>query len=418
MAERGEDMKLKSGFKEKIALGLICILIFSYTFYHLFSLFGEDIETYAAGVTTENTVLNYNGYIFRDETVLSSNFGGVVDYKVADGTKVNKGQPLAVVYNNGNANQKEYLMRLDEQISVLEKCTGDALNNVDISAQKQDNSDTYDAIIKMLSAGETGGLSYQAEKLLVGMNTLDGIATDGDSVAAQTLQGLYETKNEMFSGGGANMTYYAQGSGYFYSRSDGCEDRFTVSAADELTSESFYELVEYAQERESARRSFGKISDSTEWKIVIPVKLSEKKYFEVGKTYTGLFTENNQTEIPMILERTVDASEKKETLLVFYCDRLPNNFSFDRCQSVSMTVNTASGIYVPKSVVVREDGVRGVYVLRGSVVHFRYIDIVYEGIDYYLVRENMENDGDKKYLQVNDMVILNGQNMFDGMVLD
>ena len=63
------------------------------------------------------------------------------------------------------------------------------------------------------------------------------------------------------------------------------------------------------------------------------------------------------------------------------------------------------------------DGFRGVYVLRGSVVYFRRIEIVYEGNDYYLVKEGLESE-DVSYLQVNDLIILNGKNMFDGRVLD
>ena len=77
-----------------------------------------------------------------------------------------------------------------------------------------------------------------------------------------------------------------------------------------------------------------------------------------------------------------------------------------------------SGIYVPKNVVKRVDGYRGVYTLRGSVVHFRYLEILYEGSDYYLVKIGVESDGKYEYLQVNDLIILNGKNMFDGRVLD
>ena len=80
-------------------------------------------------------------------------------------------------------------------------------------------------------------------------------------------------------------------------------------------------------------------------------------------------------------------------------------------------MDRVSGIYVPRDVVERVDGFRGVYVLRGSVVYFRRIEIVYEGSDYYLVKDGI-TDEDTPYLQVNDLIILNGKNMFDGRVLD
>ena len=163
-----KQTKSRSGFIQRIAIGVICVVIFSYTIYHVAAIFREDISTYAAGITTESKVLNYNGYIFRDEQVLKSGNTGVVDYKVADGTKVSEGQEVAVAYSWGKISQ-ERISDLDGQIRILEESLEGMSSNSDIVAVKKQNRDTYDAIIKLLSAGETGGLSYQAEKLLVGM---------------------------------------------------------------------------------------------------------------------------------------------------------------------------------------------------------------------------------------------------------
>ena len=64
-----------------------------------------------------------------------------------------------------------------------------------------------------------------------------------------------------------------------------------------------------------------------------------------------------------------------------------------------------------------ENGVRGVYVLRGSVVHFRKVDIIYNGSDYCLVAENGEDDENYAYLGTNELIITNGKNLFDGRIL-
>ena len=115
-------MKLKSNsFQQRLVLGLIFVLIFSYALYHLLGLFGEEIETFAAGVTTEKTVLSEDGYIFRDETVLTSSLGGAVDYQTESGVKVSKGQALATVYEDGDSETRETIFRLDRQIALLEE---------------------------------------------------------------------------------------------------------------------------------------------------------------------------------------------------------------------------------------------------------------------------------------------------------
>lgn len=411
------ELKRKIGsVKQRIALGIVCVLIFAYTIYHLSGIFSEDISTFAAGVTTESTVLNYSGYVFRDEDVLTAPYGGVVDYHVADGTKVSNGQSLATVYEYG-ADQRAQLRRVDEQIAVLERGVGDGVSGLEMGELKKSVSTTYNSLVKMLASGESGGLSYRAEQLLVGMNQMDALANKEEAQGHQTLSALQTMRAELLAQSGNSVTYTASRSGYFYGQTDGLEYAFTMSAAENLTESSFRDLLMAYDSATPDELAYGRISYSDEWMLVMPIDLADARYFEVGQVYEGLFEENNQTELPLTLERMVETSEGK-LLLVFRADRLPQRFTFSRYQSVRIEVDEISGIYVPRDVVSWHRGGRGVYVLRGSVVHFRYIEILYEGSDYYLVREGMESDGDYAYLQVNDMIILNGKNMFDGRVLD
>lgn len=412
-------MKNRSGFIQKIAVGVICVVIFAYTVYHIASIFGEDISTYAAGITTESTVLSYNGYVFRDEQVLTSQNTGLVDYKVTDGTKVSKGQTLAIVYDTGRSKQRD-VSELDRLIRILEESLELASSgSANIVAVKEENRENYDALIKLLAAGETGGLSYQAEALLVGMNCASEISSDGKGAgSAQTLEALLSLREDIFSNGGEGQSCQSPENGYFFSGSDGCETYFTSEALEELTLDSFEELVDITENAEILQGAYGRITDNSRWAIVLPIPAGDKKYFTAGSTYTALFSENNQTTMPLYLERMVEEEGRETVLLVFSCDRQPESFVFNRCQSVSITQSTVSGIYVPKSAVKRVDGARGVYILRGSIVYFRNIETIYEGSDYYLVAPMAEHTEDRTYLRPNDMIILNGKNMFDGRVLD
>ena len=82
-------------------------------------------------------------------------------------------------------------------------------------------------------------------------------------------------------------------------------------------------------------------------------------------------------------------------------------------------MDSVSGIYVPKGAIEYLDGQRGVYILKGSVVHFRAVEVIYIGNDYYLVSEKVENEASNyAYLSSNELIIVNGQNMFEGRILD
>ena len=57
--------------------------------------------------------------------------------------------------------------------------------------------------------------------------------------------------------------------------------------------------------------------------------------------------------------------------------------------------------------------------LKGSVVQFRAIEVAYIGRDYYLVEADFDDDESEfAYLTQNELIITNGQNMFDGRIMD
>lgn len=411
-------MKLKGySFGQRMVLGIVFVLIFVYTVYHTLSLFGEEIETYAASVTTEHTVISENGYLFRDEVLLTSPYLGTVDYRAADGTKVAKGQELAVVYENGSAQTRELMGVLDQQISLLEKSLGASASGLEMGALKESVKGSYRELVDMMALRQTGGLSAAKEALLIDLNRMEALKYGDEAQAYKTLDALREQRQMLLDSGGASQGYVAEQSGYFSVRTDGCEEAFSMSAVNSLTAESFASLTDSVGQAVAQADAFGKISYTSEWRLVLPIEWDSRVYFEIGQVYVGEFTHNDGVKIPMTLENLIEDAERGRVLLVFSADRLPKNFSFDRCQGVRMEVDTVSGIYVPKHLVERMDGERGIYVLRGNVVRFRRIEIVYTGEDYYLVKSGAE-DTEIPYLQVNDLIILNGKNLFDGRVLD
>ena len=81
-------------------------------------------------------------------------------------------------------------------------------------------------------------------------------------------------------------------------------------------------------------------------------------------------------------------------------------------------MNSISGIYVPKSAVHRDGNKIFVYVLKGSVVRYRNIDVLHEDREYYLVTPHENEEEWEMYLGENELLILNGKNLFDGRIMD
>ena len=408
-----------SSFWSKVAMGLIFAVVVLYTVYHLIALFtSEKLNTIVSGVTTESVTVIGDGYVFREENVLYSSNTGAVDYFVPNGTKVSKGQSIARVYEGeGESDVRGFISMLDEQIALLRQCTGDSIANADLSALRKSADDTYFTLTRLIASGEAGELDYQIEKMMLTLSKIRAI-TDGDASVKDALAALESEREKYFSG--RNEEIFSQNSGYFYSGTDGFEMLFDISAVEGLDGNGFYELLARMQRNNELQPigAFGKLAPNSQWKFVLPLDPDDAASFVVGEYYSVRFTENNNTEFSMLLEEKIPAPEQKKMLMVLYCNRLPDNFSFERCMTAQIERSSHSGIYVPREALARFDGMRGVYVLRGNVATFRLVEIVYEGSDYVLVAERDDKEGKYYYLGSNEMIITNGKNLFDGRIVE
>lgn len=416
-------VKKKRAFLPKVAMFIFLAIVFVYTAYHLVNLFlADEIITIISGVTTESETVSGTGYIFRDEKLLAAETAGAVEYFVDDGSKVSVGQKIANVYEVSNESEgliaKRELFLADKQISLLEKSIITGAEVTDLSILRNDANDTYYKILNLIAQNDTSELAAQTEKMMITMNKMN-VRTDkdGTSKVTTTLDALKQQRSLYIKGFALEQD--SPQSGYFYYTPDGFEAKFKTSALEDMTANDFYSLVHYYENTKMKIDSnvYGKIADTTVWKFVMPISQRKAASLEDGKEYKLTFKENNNTTMVMTLQGRIEANSREESILVFECNRLPDNFTLDRCQSADIEISSVEGIYVPLSAMARVGGVRGVYVLRGSVVHFRRVDIIYNGADYCLVAKSGESEGDYEYLGTNELIITNGKNLFDGRIL-
>lgn len=414
-------VKRKRAFLPKIAMLIIFAIVFVYTAYHLVNLFlTDDIKTIISGVTTESDTVSGTGYIFRDETLLSSGTVGAVDYFVKDGEKVSVGQEIANVYGVTSEKEgvlaKRMLFLTNKQLSLLEKSVISGAEATDLASLRGEANDTYNKILSLIAERDTSELAVQTEKMMVTMNKMN-VLTDGSSTVTATYDKLKAQRSSYLVG--EHIPQIVPRSGYFYYTPDGFESRFNTAALEGLTADGFYSLVHYYENADLRIDSsvYGKLADTTRWNFVMTISQSKAAKLEDGKEYKLTFKENNNTTLVMTLNSRIEANAKKETILIFECNRLPDNFTLDRCQNAQIELSSVEGIYVPLSAMERVDGVTGVYVLRGSVVHFRKVDIIYHGVDYCLVSKSGEGAEGYRYLGTNELIITNGKNLFDGRIL-
>ncbi len=409
--------KKKSAFTSKLAIAVVFLLAVIYTFYHMVNLFaGEEIITIVSGVTTESETVNGRGYIFRDETLLSSDNSGAIDYLAADGARVSKTAPLANVYSSGGKASRIMLKSINRQIELLEKSRVGAAP-LDLATLRAEANDSYYNLVNLINSGQAGEISSQIDSIMITLNQMK-VMTSGEAAVNSALERCYTVRANLLAG--EPITEYSSNSGYFYHSPDGYEEFFSLQALEEIDQEYFYGLEKYLLGNSSgvAANVYGKLAPDTGWYLAIALPTEEAQRFEIGGEYGMIFPDNNKTRLTMVLDRTVEAPAKNEVICIFYCNKLPDNFRLDRAQNVQIDTFSVSGIYVPKSAVTKVDGIRGVYVLRGSVVCFRSIEIVHQGLDYVLVSPEETTQGEFYSLGINEQIITNGKNLFDGRILE
>lgn len=402
---------------QRIAVAIICIAVLSYTVFHMVSLFDEELSTIVVRSTTEETVIEFEGHIFRDEEVIRASYGGAVDYIAQSGVKLGIGDEIAVVYEQGNnASVSGTIEAIDEKIAILEKSRG---SDVTLSALPSINDEAvkdYTSIIKKLASGDARGIASDIDAMTAELAKVS-VLTNESSPVLQTLKELYGQREQMSTAGGNTQQIVANKTGYFYADVDGYEESFTYDRAENLTCAEYNELATSDPSLSNeGGYAIGKTTESAEWRFVTVLGEKDAAYFKEGEVYQVDFNGGGEMSVPLTLERI--SQEDSSFLMVFKCDRIQLGFDFTRSQSVSVAVQSITGISVPKTAVHKLGGELYVYILRGSVVLERKIEVVHETRDYYTVRDGVEDDGEHVYLQSNDNLILNGKNLFDGRIVD
>ena len=408
----------RSKLWKKIGIAIVCLCMLSYCVFHFASLFSEEIGTVVAGPTTEKTVEVLNGYIFRDSEYIISNYGGAVDYAVNDGEKVAAKDQLATVYSEGNSvSIRDTLAVLDERIELLRQSTEDKPSVSELTDLRKIASDAYSSLMKKMASGKVSAIGADQKKLLVALNSI-AMLTQEDFTIEDTLGKLLDARKTLLAAGGESEEIAAAKSGYFYSGIDGYESSFSGEAAKELDAEGFIKLFEDPLPNESALSYVGKMSYDSTWYFASVMHVSKSETFEEGVKYDLEFSGGGYFDIPMTLYRMVLSEDGKQAVLVFSTNILPSDFGFERRQTAKIVTDSISGIYVPVSAIHRVNFERVVYTLSGSVVQMKYVDIIYEGPDYFIVRDGYGEDEEKVYLKSNDLLVISGSNLFDGRILD
>ena len=450
------DKNKVRAYKQTVVNAVILVVVLAMLLYVAVQLsqnFSAQVSTQRTQMVTDVTYSYYDGCIFKDGEVLYAD-GDIVHYLVPDGAKVAVGQAYAEVYS-GTAIPKDQreavedrLNELSGRISMLESGLEGGKNTSDLGSINQDIADSYYAYIDSILSGDMAGAGSLGDKMLGAM--IDYSAITLAEAAKNTLATLKSEREALLSEmGGTKTTLVSERSFTFYRNADGYEAAMNSSVIEGLDRDQLDSLMK--GERASIGDSIGSAVYSAKWYIALPADDAGYERFRanVGKTYEIGFLGADGLSINMLLEAVIaedldgetetgeitegedeDESGEEEknldtarTYLLFSSRDLSRIAGLDRHQSVSITLSTKSGYRIPREAVQKQGEDIGVYILVGNMIEFRRITIIGEGDGYYIAstyeRDLSDNLGSEiPYLNINDLIVTSGRDLYDGKLLD
>lgn len=394
----------------KVAIVLFATVFFGY---QIFSIIYKPITTATAVYYDDYDGIDINGYFVREEQIIDYNPTGAERYVASEGEKVSFGGTIAEVYSDA-ATAAAYARadELKEQITTL-----NAMNSVsDPSSVDLDtiNNKIKNAYIELLGQNDNGCFLKSetfSNELLLQMNRKQ-IITGEVSGFDSLISSLQNEVSTLTSGLSApEKTITANTSGFFVSNVDGLEDVLSISKIDSFDTTIFDKI-----ENTEAASGFGKIVTSYDWYIISKMTGDDYLNFSEGDKVTLKTPIEGLEDLTANVYKVNVTQGKDEALVIFSCNMMNGEIAVTRNAKMTVVTDSYSGIKISNKAIRVLDGQTGVYIIQGSVVKFRPVEIIHTTDTYSLCKK--DETGSTDAIRLYDEVIEKGKNLYDGKYIN
>ncbi len=424
---------------KRIIIGLLSVLIFSYIVYLIVSAnFVNAVQTEEAEATTVSDVIHAKSFIVREESYIKNSAKGVLSYKVDDGDDVSGGQTIADVYRNEHdAVSRKQINSINKQIKNLKSLSKSYYkNSVGLDTINSQISNNIFLISEDVNNGKLIDANNSCENLL--FSICERQITTGTVNNFNSKINELRTKRKTIKSGCMSKigTLASPKAGYFISSCDGYEKSVKASDLKDFSLKDFKNI----KKKPIKKSVIGKVVTNPNWFVTCivssddAVKLSNLMNNNVS-VFVSMPTITSE-KIPSKIFSINQRSRKENGVLVLRCDYMNKHIANARNENVDITTVSYEGLKVSKraihedyvkkktkdkngKLVTKKKKVQGVYVLHGSELLFKEIVISYSGKDYVLCETN-PNEGvlfSDETLQLYDQVVVKGDNLYDGKII-
>lgn len=422
----------QSTILNKIVMVLFLLVILAYLAGAAWRGFRDPYPTVQAYAYAVDDTLEATGYLVRQEQVLSGS-GDIVRLLPAEGEKVAAGSAVALLYaDQETLERSQRLEALEEEVTQLSA----VLTSAGEAGRGEAGRRAVDAMVELHAAVEKGDLTRlesQTSSFKTAIYQQAKSYGDSEDLSA-ALAAATEERNALRS-----QTAQSTGSvtvaesGIFSGQVDGYETVLTPGVLERMTPADIDALEDRALP--VAAGQLGRLITDTEWYFLCPLGETEAKRLSEGAEVTVRFSRDWSGTIDMTVER-IGAPDNGRVAVILSSRRFLSDITLLRRQTVELVFNSIRGIRVPTGAVrvetevqtdretgeEKEVSITCVYVQVGITAERKPVSVLAQGEDYYIVEPLLSQDAGsseaKKALRAGDLVVIAGEQIWDGMILE
>lgn len=427
-------------FKNKKITNTVCavvvVVVMIYLFQDVFKSNTVKYETEIAREVTVQDVVDLDAFIVRDERYIDGDAKGTVVPLVTDGHRVASGDAVARVCSKeqdaADYAELEETKKIRERYQRLSEQT--ELNALDMEKLNEDINTAYTELLGVINSRKYNNLTgYIAE--LEESYASKQVLRDGTIDLSETLATLDKRIAELEAKGISAKEVSAPLSGYYISNLDGHETTLRYEDVDSLSVAVVNSSLKH--EPTAVTGKIGKIVASYKWYIVANIDSKYSRIIEIGDVMKVNIPEYGYENVKVKVEK-LSSEQDGKIAIALSCNEMNENYANMRTEKVELVIEEYTGYRVKTSAIhtytpeeesttaadetqtttttttVESEKITVVYILRGTVMNARRVEVIYTDGDYSIVSNSSKSAQGVKPIQRYDEVIVKGRNLKNG----
>lgn len=394
----------------RFLLGMLAVVLVIDVIFHVVNALSPGVETLPARSGTLSRSMTADAYILRDEQVLTEPGQWLVLPAVAEGERVRAGDTVAYLYPAGaDADKVERLTGLKEAERILsqaEESRGDKVSesiHIRISGLMQ-------KIGKDAEKGDLAAVGRREKELTALLLCREKLVDSGALSQAQKKlrQEIAQVQDAL---GAPVKEVKASAPGWISFAWDGRErtgGNPLIMSKEELDGLFDQTPLSYSG------TPIGRFIPDFTWYALVKAGRDEAAGLTAGRKYE--VTLDGQT-VSLTLDRLCASMNGDAVTLVFSSTELEKGRNLSRFDQVTFALSSYTGLLLPAGALTENGGETGVYILRGFVVEFRTLSVIYREGTTLVADPSYVSNGSYKALAENDYVIVKGDDLYVGKIV-